>query len=996
MGRKGPRNPPREGLVLTQQRQVSMGKRGPRIRPRDDDVGAHPAESPPGSRQRMSQHAIGWFMRNNVERAFANMNDHQLNDVSETLNTEMDMRESTAEGPERPRGRRAGEAASAAAADETARPRGDRGTSRVGRDRSRPPPGGTETAQEAEEANEPGSRARSRSKAVTRRRAQWREEHGMPPREEELQQEAEARAAAAAQQDDEEVELGDADFGTDSPPRGAARWRHGGNKAEHVPRAAEPDMPVSYDSPGVARPGEGRLRVIGNAEVPAIPNVPALPDDAQPMARLRDCLGMHDRAYPPRVMRALREQMEKKPKNVSFSEDNGHWMPQGSRFEFKVCPRNTAVPTDWRHRWSRKWTWSLWPAGNVPGTWIWYADEEGITPSDIHFWPSDGRPILACVYLCPTETYKAAQHASIGHVQSGRKHSTGLMSTCQTCTDKPPPRENQPKQQRYRKEMSQHPFPPREILVSVQHLSCPTSMFTRKQPPTNHMHGTGIGMAPSPATTASIAWLKHCLVAWDKRERLGEAKNPGPEPPREIWLRRKNGQRDPLRLCTQNGGWVWNMHYAPPLRVAKRPTPHEALRNWLTKHEPAIEPESVDAARQLAQAWEEFPVPQPIRRTRSLPPREIESMVHTQTTNSNTPWEKQTSNSQPEPLTRRRLRGKTSLPPSPPSPNSFCPAEPIDDPDSQDSEGRPEPYGCWDEIYDILRKPVLVDRHVPRELKTLWQRVVIQLLDTEQSRTDLYPIASDLVFILPKLVLSRPPGKEKGKARIHRIQECLRRASQGEWPFLIERTLQMETPNQEPDASQPLASGPDTLPPRIAKRLYRAASQGQLGKAWRQLRAPPPVHVGPEQWEEAVNKLTPHKNPDDYVPLREGIAPDRWHPTPREYSNAILKLKRNKAADAGGWTTETAQSCTDHPQLKEAIFRWIHNQAIATAGPARRVGLWRTHRLVCLDKGGGAIRPILIGMIWSKLLSHLLLQPAKSDLEPFLKHRQFGIGTPQG
>ena len=225
----------------------------------------------------------------------------------------------------------------------------------------------------------------------------------------------------------------------------------------------------------------------------------------------------------------------------------------------------------------------------------------------------------------------------------------------------------------------------------------------------------------------------------------------------------------------------------------------------------------------------------------------------------------------------------------------------MDDPDSQDSEGRPEPYGCWDEIYDVLRKPVLVDRNIPRELKTLWQRVVIQLLATDQSRTDLYPIASDLVFILPKLVLSHPPGKEKGKARTHRIQECLRRASQGEWPYLIERALQMETPNQEPDASQPLASGPDTLPPRIAKRLYKAASQGQLGKAWRQLRAPPPVHVGREQWEEAVSKLTPHKNPEGSVPLREDISPDRWHPTPREYSNAISKLKRNKAVDAGGW-----------------------------------------------------------------------------------------------
>ena len=37
----------------------------------------------------------------------------------------------------------------------------------------------------------------------------------------------------------------------------------------------------------------------------------------------------------PRVMRALRELIEKRPKNVSFSEDNGYWMPTGSRLEFK-------------------------------------------------------------------------------------------------------------------------------------------------------------------------------------------------------------------------------------------------------------------------------------------------------------------------------------------------------------------------------------------------------------------------------------------------------------------------------------------------------------------------------------------------------------------------------------------------------------------------------------------------------------------------------------
>ena len=108
------------------------------------------------------------------------------------------------------------------------------------------------------------------------------------------------------------------------------------------------------------------------------------------------------------------------------------------------------------------------------------------------------------------------------------------------------------------------------------------------------------------------------------------------------------------------------------------------------------------------------------------------------------------------------------------------------------------------------------------------------------------------------------PGKEKARDRLHRIQECFQRASQGEWKGLMERVLIMTVPRYEQDESQPLATCADSLPPRTAKRLYKAASQGQLGKAWRQLRAPPPVFIGPE------------------------------------YTHAISKLKRNKAADAGG------------------------------------------------------------------------------------------------
>ena len=291
---------------------------------------------------------------------------------------------------------------------------------------------------------------------------------------------------------------------------------------------------------------------------------------------------------------------------------------------------------------------------------------------------------------------------------------------------------------------------------------------------------------------------------------------------------------------------------------------------------------------------------------------------------------------------------------------------------------------------------MLVDRNIPRELKTLWQRVVLQLLSTDQSRTDVYPIASDLVFILPKLILSHPPGKEKAKDRLHRIQECLRRASQGEWPYLIARALELDTPRYEPDESQPLATGPDSLPPRTAKKTLQSRVPGTAWQSMAPTARPTPVSMwAPNSGTRRWPNLPPMSTKKDLcLSERTSILTDGT-PLPGS-THAISKLKRNKAADAGGWTTETAQSCTDHPHLRQALLVWLRTHATATSGPARRRGLWRTHRLVCLDKGGGAIRPILIGMIWAKLLSHLLLQPAKSDLEPFLKNRQYGIGTPQG
>ena len=99
----------------------------------------------------------------------------------------------------------------------------------------------------------------------------------------------------------------------------------------------------------------------------------------------------------------------------------------------------------------------------------------------------------------------------------------------------------------------------------------------------------------------------------------------------------------------------------------------------------------------------------------------------------------------------------------------------------------------------------------------------------------------------------------------------------------------------------------------------------------------------------------------------------------REFDQTISKFKKHKAADAGGWMTETAQSCLAHPRLKTSLLEWTYGPAVSTNIPAQRVGRIHTHRLVCLDKGVG-IRPMLMGMIWSKFLSHLLFKKSQVRL----------------
>ena len=283
-----------------------------------------------------------------------------------------------------------------------------------------------------------------------------------------------------------------------------------------------------------------------------------------------------------------------------------------------------------------------------------------------------------------------------------------------------------------------------------------------------------------------------------------------------------------------------------------------------------------------------------------------------------------------------------------------------------------------------------VDQAFPREFVGLWQGICLGILENPAPLDQEGPDRSDLFFVLPKLVLGRPQRAESRKERLERLNQQFQLASQGEWDTLLQRwpgqthaerwTTSTHWPPQRMDY-------PHTLPSAFT-------DHGQLGKAWRQLRALPPLPAGIPQWEAAREKLFPHGSREGRPRLRDESTPHLWQPTMPQFTKAVRRLKRQKA-EGGPPKRLRAAWRTPVPNKRSC------SGSLARPAPSHRMQAGKAwskvyHRLFCLDKGGGGVRPILIGMIWTKILSHLLLARARPDLDIHLKERQLGIGTSQG
>ena len=114
------------------------------------------------------------------------------------------------------------------------------------------------------------------------------------------------------------------------------------------------------------------------------------------------------------------------------------------------------------------------------------------------------------------------------------------------------------------------------------------------------------------------------------------------------------------------------------------------------------------------------------------------------------------------------------------------------------------------------------------------------------------PAAPDFLLLLPKLLWPAEPGLN-GKRHEKNVQRRLAWAHQGRWAELMREALARpasQLPTHEP--ADAFAEG--GLSPETARRLYRAAATGQLGKAWKPGTACPAgttAHPSPSGLREA-------------------------------------------------------------------------------------------------------------------------------------------------
>ena len=98
------------------------------------------------------------------------------------------------------------------------------------------------------------------------------------------------------------------------------------------------------------------------------------------------------------------------------------------------------------------------------------------------------------------------------------------------------------------------------------------------------------------------------------------------------------------------------------------------------------------------------------------------------------------------------------------------------------------------------------------------------------------------MFLCSLLIWPKPPGKARWKTRVRNINERMALAQQGKWKTLLDLSMKLPLPTYEPTPEDELLDE-HGLSTEMARKLHAAACQGQVGKAWKQMRSPLPPRL---------------------------------------------------------------------------------------------------------------------------------------------------------
>ena len=229
-------------------------------------------------------------------------------------------------------------------------------------------------------------------------------------------------------------------------------------------------------------------------------------------------------------------------------------------------------------------------------------------------------------------------------------------------------------------------------------------------------------------------------------ERIGEAKQPGPAT--EAVVTRKGDGQHPQKItasfCKSSSTWKWSTNVAPRSFGANRSTPGKALQAWIHSRGGEFTEESLEALHALQEAWSaEQPGPASPLKTPRRGPREDPEVL-------------------PQlPFPCARAYGR-----------------------SQGLRLYTGSETYLGELNALQGRACLTERHIPQTCLAMLGGLLRHML-VDQGPTGTEPSLADYIFVLPKLIWPKPPGKARWKTRVKNINERMALAQQGKWKTLL-------------------------------------------------------------------------------------------------------------------------------------------------------------------------------------------------------------------